>query len=72
MLANFGAKINIFLETAMKKETRIKGEEEINKINKSTSFFGDNFDDYEKERKVKDEIIREMQCNTPRIWEINR
>ena len=56
----------------MTKEIWIKGEKEINKLNKATSFFGDNFDDYEKERKVKDEIIREMQCNTPRIWEINR
>ena len=72
MLANFGAKNNIFLETAMTKEIWIKGEREINKLNKATSFFGDNFHDYEKERKVKNEKITEMQCNTPRIWGINR
>ena len=72
MLANFGAKNNIFLETAMTKEIWIKGEKEINKLNKVTSFFGDNFHDYEKERKVKNEKITEMKCNTPRIWGINR
>ena len=72
MLANFGAKNNIFLETAMTKEIWIKGEKEINKLNKATSFFGDNFHDYEEERKVKNEKITEMQCNTPRIWGINR
>ena len=72
MLANFGAKNNIFLETAMTKEIWIKGEKEINKLNKVTSFFGDTFRDYEKERKVKNEKITEMKCNTPRIWGINR
>ena len=56
----------------MTKEIWIKGEREINKLNKATSFFGDNFHDYEKERKVKNEKITEMQCNTPRIWGINR
>ena len=58
MLANFGAKNNIFLETAMTKEIWIKGEKEINKLNKVTSFFGDNFHDYEKERKVKNEKLQ--------------
>ena len=56
----------------MTKEIWIKGEKEINKLNKVTSFFGDTFHDYEKERKVKNEKITEMKCNTPRIWGINR
>ena len=72
MLANFGAKINIFLETAMTKENRIEGEEQLSKLSKATNFFSDNFDDYKKERKVRNSIIREMQCNTPRLWKINR
>ena len=44
----------------MTKEIWIKGESEINKLNKSTNFFGNNFHDYEKERKVKNEKITEM------------
>ena len=72
MLANFAAKINIFLETAMTNENRIEGEEQLSKLSKATNFFSDNFDDYQKERKVKNEIIREMQCNTPRLRMINR
>ena len=72
MLANFAAKINIFLETAMTNENRIEGEEQLSKLSKATNFFSDNFDDYQKERKVKNEIIREMQCNTPRLRKINR
>ena len=72
MLANFGANINIFLETAMTKENRIEGEEQLSKLSKAINFFSDNFDDYKKERKVRNEIIREMQCNTPRLWKINR
>ena len=72
MLANFGAKINIFLETAMTKENRIEGDEQLGKLSKATNVFSDNFDDYQKERKVKNEIIREMQCNTPRLRKINR
>ena len=72
MLANFGAKINIFLETAMTKENRIEGEEQLSKLSKATNLFSDNFDDYKKERKVRNAIIREMQCNTPRLWKINR
>ena len=42
----------------MTKEIWIKGEKEINKLNKVTSFFGDNFHDYEKERKVKNEKLQ--------------
>ena len=72
MLANFAAKINIFLETAMTNENRIEGEEQLSKLSKATNFFSDNFDDYQKERKVKNETIREMQCNTPRLRKINR
>ena len=72
MLANFGAKINIFLETAMTKENRIEGDEQLGKLSKATNVFSNNFDDYQKERKVKNEIIREMQCNTPRLRMINR
>ena len=56
----------------MTKENRIEAEEQLSKLSKATNFFSDNFDDYQKERKVKNEIIREMQCNTPRLWKINR
>ena len=56
----------------MTKENRIEGEEHLSKLSKATNFFSDNIDDYQKERKVKNEIIREMQCNTPRLWKINR
>ena len=53
----------------MTKERWIKGEEQLNKLNKATNVFSD---DYKKEIKVKDEIIREMQCHVPRLWKINR
>ena len=54
---NSEAKMNIFLESAMT-ESQIKGKEQLNKLNKGTKVFSANFDDYEKQRNVKDEIIR--------------
>ena len=54
---------NVFLEFERAKERWIKDKEQLLDINKSIKLLSSKFDYYEKERKEKDEIIREMQCN---------
>ena len=43
------------------KERQIKGESHLNELTKSLKHFSEKIDDYEKERKEKDEIIKTMQ-----------
>ena len=43
------------------KERQIKGESHLNELTKSLKHFSEKIDNYEKERKEKDEIIKTMQ-----------
>lgn len=46
LMQNLRAQISTSLESEMTKESRIKGEEQLNELKKATKIFSDNFDDY--------------------------
>ena len=64
-LHNLETKVNcIFKESAESKESRIKGDKQLQELNASITLLSEKFDDYEKEskeRKEKDQIIKNLQ-----------
>ena len=61
LMQNLRAQISTSLESEMTKESRIKGEEQLNELKKATKIFSDNFDDYKQEDKEKMELLE--KCN---------
>ena len=57
------------METEMKrlslvetsKESQIKGESQLTELTKAVSYINDRFDEYDRERKEKDKIIKELK-----------
>ena len=61
-LRNLETQVNsIFKESAESKESRIKGDKQLQELNASITLLSEKFDDYEKERKIKDQIIVNLQ-----------
>ena len=61
-LRNLETQVNsIFKESAESKESRIKGDKQLQELNASITLLSEKFDDYEKERKIKDQIIENLQ-----------
>ena len=61
-LCNLEIQLNSFLkESAEFKESRIQGDKQLQKLNASITLLRENFDDYERERKEKDQIIEHLQ-----------
>ena len=47
------------------KESQIKGESQLTELNKAVSYINDRFDEYERERKEKGKIIKELKEDIP-------
>ena len=61
-LRNLETQVNsIFKESAESKESRIKSDKQLQELNASITLLSEKFDDYEKERKIKDQIIENLQ-----------
>ena len=61
-LRNLETQVNcIFKESAESKESRIKGDKQLQDLNASITLLSEKFDDYEKKRKIKDQIIENLQ-----------
>ena len=61
-LCNLEIQLNSFLkESAEFKESRIQGDKQLQKLNASITLLRENFDDYERERKEKDQIMENLQ-----------
>ena len=53
--------ISFFKESAESKEIRIKFDKQLQDINDSITWLEKKFDDYEKEKKTKDETVKNLQ-----------
>ena len=53
--------ISFFKESAESKEIRIKFDKQLQDINDSITWLEIKFDDYEKEKKTKDETVKNLQ-----------
>ena len=51
----------IFKESAESKESRIKGDKQLQDLNASITLLSEKFDDYERKKKIKDQIIENLQ-----------
>lgn len=53
--------ISFFKESAESKQIRIKFDKQLQDINDSITWLEKKFDDYEKEKKTKDETVKNLQ-----------
>ena len=61
-LCNLETQVNcIFKESAESKESRIKGDKQLQDLNASITLLSEKFDDYERKKKIKDQIIENLQ-----------
>ena len=61
-LRNLETQVNcIFKESAESKESRIKDDKQLQDLNASITLLSEKFNDYEKKRKIKDQIIENLQ-----------
>lgn len=61
---------NVFLESEKAKGNQIKAKEQLLDINNSIKVSSDKFDGHEKERKEKNESLKNYNV-MPRLWKIN-
>ena len=57
----FGRENELFQITSSAKDSRIKGELQLKGLNETVNFIGTKFDEYEKERKEREQIIKNLK-----------
>ena len=67
-MQNIGKQVKEFFLLAQEnKEKRIKGESDLSELTKASDLISGKFDDYERERREKDKIIKELKSEVSNL-----